>query len=42
MDYGQVSINASLKQSEIGFKDVLLFYAMSSKSPLAIIQMRFF
>jgi hypothetical protein len=33
-DYGQLSINASLKQSAIGFKDILLFMPeLSSKKP---------
>jgi hypothetical protein len=33
-DYGQLSINASLKQSEIGFKDILLFMPeLSTKKP---------
>ncbi|MGO4819144.1 translocation/assembly module TamB domain-containing protein [Flavobacterium sp. W22_SRS_FP1] len=33
-DYGQLSINASLQQSEIGFKDILLFMPqLSNKKP---------
>jgi hypothetical protein len=33
-DYGQLSINASLKQSQIGFKDILLFMPqLSNKKP---------
>jgi hypothetical protein len=36
MDYGQVSINASLKESKIGFRDVLLFMPeLSSKKPFS-------
>ncbi|MFT6743415.1 MAG: hypothetical protein ACJAVF_004940, partial [Paraglaciecola sp.] len=35
-DYGQLSVNASLKQSEIGFRDILLFMPeLSNKKPFA-------
>jgi hypothetical protein len=35
-DYGQLSINASLKKSEIGFEDVLLFMPeLSNKKPFS-------